>query len=202
MEMAKTKTEQTLRLVAQAGVLRPRDLDMHQIPRQYLRLLCDQGRVQRIGRGLYTATRTEPTSHHSLAQICKRVPRGIICLLSALRFHEITTQAPFEVWLAIEKNSWRPRIDYPPLRIVWFSQEAFTEGVETQIIEGVPISVYNPAKTVADCFKYRNKIGQDVAVEALRECWQQRRATMDELWHFARICRVTRAMRPYLEYLL
>ena len=144
---------------------------------------------------------TEPTEHHALVQVGKRIPQGVVCLLSALRFHNMTTQAPFEIWLAVGQKSWHPRIDYPPLRVVWFSGKAFTGGIERHTLEGVPVQVYNPAKTVVDCFKYRNKIGLDVALEALRDGWQSRRATMDELWHYARICRMTTVMRPYLESL-
>jgi predicted transcriptional regulator of viral defense system len=125
----------------------------------------------------------------------------VVCLLSALRFHDLTTQAPFEIWLAIGEKAWRPRMKYPPLRIVRFSMAALGAGIEKHQIEGVTVHVYTPAKTVADCFKYRNKIGLDVAIEALRECWRARRCTMDDLWHFAGICRVRNVMRPYLEAL-
>jgi predicted transcriptional regulator of viral defense system len=125
----------------------------------------------------------------------------VICLLSALRFHELTTQAPFEVWIAIAEKAWRPRVEYPRLRIVRFSKAALSEGVKEHKLEGVPVRVFEPAKTVADCFKYRNKIGLDVAIEALRECWRERRCSMDDLWHFADVCRVQNAMRPYLEAL-
>ena len=129
------------------------------------------------------------------------MPKGVVCLLSALSFHELTTQAPFEVWLAIGEKAWRPRLEYPPLRIVHFSKTALNTGVQEHQIEGVNVHVYSPAKTVADCFKYRNKIGLDVAIEALRECRQARHCTMDDLWHYAGICRVRNVMRPYLESL-
>jgi predicted transcriptional regulator of viral defense system len=123
----------------------------------------------------------------------------VICLLSALQFHDLTTQAPFEVWMAIDVRARRPRGTTPPLRIVRFSGRALTEGVEVHEIEGVRVRVYGPAKTVADCFKYRNKIGLDVALEALRDYRRQHPAGMDELWHFAHTCRVSNVMRPYLE---
>ena len=199
--MGETPKERVLELVRQAGVLRPRDLDAHHLPRQYLRLLCDQELVQRVGRGLYVAADAEPSLHHTLAQASKRVPQGVVCLLSALRFHDLTTQAPFQVWLALGKQSWRPQVDYPPLRVVWFSGEAFACGVEEHGIEGVSVRVYSAAKTVVDCFKYRNKIGLDVALEALRDAWRQHLVTMDELWRFAQVDRVARIMRPYLESL-
>ena len=142
-----------------------------------------------------------PTENQSLVEACKRVPRGVVCLLSALQFHGLTTQAPFEVWMAVGVRAWAPRVDYPPLRIVRFSGSALTGGVEERRIGGVPIRVYGPAKTVADCFKFRNKVGLDVALEALRDCRRRRKATMDELWRAARVCRMTNVMRPYLESL-
>ncbi len=194
-----THTDKILDLVSKAGVLRPRDLDAYGIPRTYLSRLVASGKLQRIGRGLYVLPGIDVSEHHSLVEACKRVPKGVVSLLSALRFHEFTTQAPFEVWMAIGEKAWRPRVDYPPLRIVRFSSVALESGVEEHQIEGVTIPVFTPAKTVADCFKYRNKIGLDVAVEALRECWRSRRCTMDELWKYAKVCRVQNVMRPYLE---
>jgi predicted transcriptional regulator of viral defense system len=196
-----TKTDKVLDLVRKAGVLRPRDLDPYNIPRTYLSRLCAAGKLQRISRGLYVLPGSGATEHHSMAEACKRVPKGVVCLLSALSFHELTTQAPFEVWLAIGEKAWRPRLEYPPLRIVHFSKTALNAGVEEHQIEGVNVHVYSPAKTVADCFKYRNKIGLDVAIEALRECRRARHCTMDDLWHYADICRVRNVMRPYLEAL-
>jgi len=194
-----THADKILDLVSKVGVLRPRDLDAHGIPRTYLSRLLAAGKLRRIGRGLYILPGSTVSEHRSLAEACKRVPKGVLCLLSALRFHELTTQAPCEVWLAIGEKAWRPRMDYPPLRIVHFSSAAIESGVEKHQIEGVTISVFAPAKTVADCFKYRNKVGLDVAVEALRDCWRSRRCTMDELWKYAKVCRVQNVMRPYLE---
>ena len=130
------------------------------------------------------------------------MPRGVVCLLSALRFHGLTTQSPFEVWLAIGGKDWQPRVEYPPLRVLRFAKAALVEGVEEHTIQGVKVRVTSPARTVADCFKYRHKIGLDVALEALRDCWRQRRATMDELWRAAAVCRVANVMRPYLESLV
>jgi predicted transcriptional regulator of viral defense system len=130
------------------------------------------------------------------------VPGEGICLLSALRFHGLTTQAPFEVWLAIENKALAPKLEYPPLRIVRFSGVALTEGVEEHIVDGVTIRITSVAKTVADCFKYRNKIGLDVALEALRDSWHEKRMTSDEIWHYAKVCRVANVMRPYLDFLI
>jgi predicted transcriptional regulator of viral defense system len=196
-----TAKDRLVQLARQAGVLRARDLDAEGIPREYLRRLVAEGLLDRRARGIYVAAGLKPTPNHSLAQACKRVPHGTVCLLSALQFHELTTQAPFEVWLAIGEKARLPKVDHPPLRIVRFSGPALAHGVEARQIEGVAVKVYTPAKTVADCFKYRNKIGLDVALEALRDCWKKRRATMDELWQAAKTCRVANVMRPYLESL-
>jgi predicted transcriptional regulator of viral defense system len=197
--MALSKTELVARMVRRSGVFRSRDLDGGGIPRQYLRQAKERGLVKQVGRGLYVARDTPATEHHSLAEATKRVPNGIICLLSALRFHGLTTQSPHEVWMAISRKARRPRENHPPLRIVRFSGAALEYGVLAKKVEGVPIRVYSPAKTVADCFKYRNKIGLDVALEALRDCYRQRKATMDELYEAAKVCRVARVMQPYLE---
>jgi len=202
MQTERTQADRVLEIAREVGVLRPRDLARHGIAREYLARLSRAGLLERSGRGLYVLPDAELTEHHSLVEGAKRIPAGIVCLLSALRFHELTTQAPFEVWLALPPAARRPRPGTPPLRIVRFSGRALTEGVEAHVIEGVRVRVYNPAKTVADCFKYRNKIGLDVALEALRETWRERRATMDELWHFAEVCRVATVMRPYLESLI
>jgi len=199
--MAQTTTEQVLDLVKKAGVFRPRDLDSHGIPREYLIRLCRKGVVQRVARGLYTLADADVSEHQSLAEASKRTPHGVICLLSALRFHGLTTQAPFEVWVAVDVKARKPGSNGLPLRIVRFSGAALRSGVEDQLIQGVAVKVYSPAKTVADCFKYRNKIGLDVALEALCECWREHRCTMDDLWRYAKICRVSNVMRPYLESL-
>jgi predicted transcriptional regulator of viral defense system len=188
-----------LALARRAGVLRVRDLTARGINPEYLRRLCRQERLVRTGRGLYIPAGVELSAHHSLAEAAKRLPRGVICLLSALRFHEIGTQSPREVWVAIDNRAKQPRASAPPLRIVRFSGAALTSGVERHLIDGVPVRIYNPAKTVADCFKYRNKIGLDAALEALRDCLRRRKASADELWRYARVRRVANVMRPYLE---
>jgi predicted transcriptional regulator of viral defense system len=193
--------------IRHAGIVRPRDLAGEGITHQYLQSLHRRGLLARTGRGLYTLpdAAEQFDEHAALAVVAKRVPHGVICLLSALRFHDLTTQAPFEVWSAVEHSAYVPRDpdagSAVPLRVVYFSGAAFSEGVEGHVVNGVPVRVYSPAKTVADCFKYRNKIGLDVALEALRETWRERRATMDELWRYAKICRVANVMRPYLQSL-
>jgi predicted transcriptional regulator of viral defense system len=199
--MSQSKTQQILALARKTGVLRSRDIEAHGIHREYLRRLEQQGLLIRTRRGIYTLLETDFTEHHSLVEASQRVPHGIICLLSALRFHEITTQAPFEVWLAIHGKARPPSETLLPLHIVYMSGNAFESGIETHQLEGSPVQIYNLPKTVADCFKYRNKISLDVALEALRESWRDRRCTMDELWHYAKICRVSNVMRPYLESL-
>jgi predicted transcriptional regulator of viral defense system len=164
-------------------------------------MATEKGEITRVGRGLYVARGSRPTEHHSFAQASKRVPHGVVCLLSALRFHDLTTQSPFQVWLAISDKARLPKTDMPPLRIVRFSQKPLSYGVQNHRIEGVNVHIFSPAKTVADCFKYRNKIGLDVALEALRECRRKRRATSDEIWQAAKVCRVANVIRPYLESL-
>lgn len=194
-----TRNAQILELVQSTGVLRPRDLDTLGIPPIYLSRLVAQGLLMRVGRGLYMLPDASVTEHHTLVEAAKRVPQAAVCLLSALRFHELTTQLPFQVWLAIENKAWPPRVTDLPLRFVRFSGAAFTTGVEAHTIEGVTVKVYTPAKTVADCFKYRHKIGLDVALEALRDGLHQHKFTVDDLWHYAKICRVSNVMKPYLE---
>src|SRR5438128_1700993 len=186
-------------MARRAGVLRPRDLDAHNIPRQYLRLASEAGLITPVGRGLYVPAVAHAATHHRLSMATIAVPKGVICLLSALRFDDLTTQAPFEVWIAIDRKARRPSADQPPLRIVRFSTSYIQHAVRTHKIEGVPVQIFSPAKTVADCFKYRNKIGLDVAIEALRDCLRKRKATMDDLWEAAKVCRVSRVMQPYLE---
>jgi predicted transcriptional regulator of viral defense system len=197
--MASETERRVLEIANSAGVIRPRDLDRYGIARKYLNLLYHQGLLDRVDRGLYAGRDADVSAHVGLAQAAKRVPHGIICLLSALRFHEIGTQNPHEVWMAIDPKARRPRTGYPPLRIVRFSGAALTEGIKQHRVETVAVKVYIPAKTIADCFKYRNKIGLDVAIEALRDCLQSRKCTRAQLWQYAKICRVTEVMRPYLE---
>jgi predicted transcriptional regulator of viral defense system len=197
--MKKAKIDQVIEIVKTLGILRPRDLDAHAVPREYLIRLSGQGRLEKLGRGLYQIPQADMTENHSLAEASKKVPHGIICLLLALRFHGLTTQLPFEVWLAIDRKARIPKMEGLKLRVSRFSKEARGAGVEEQVIEGVKVRVFSPAKTVADCFKYRNKIGLDVALEALRDCRRQRKCANNELWHYAKLLRVSNVMRPYLE---
>ena len=194
-----TDRDRTLKLARRRGGVAARELAAAGIHSQVLSRLVESGELERMARGLYRVPDRPVTEHHGLAVASAAVPHGIICLLSALAFHGMGTQLPHEVWMAIERRGRRPTLRHPPLRIVRPSGEAFSAGVETHRVEGQTLRVYGVAKTLADCFKYRNKIGLDVALEALREAWRARRFTMDELERYATICRVQRVMRPYVE---
>lgn len=186
-------------MARQQGAIRVKDLIAAGINPAYLWRLHARGVLERVSRGVYRLADAEVDPAHALAVVAKRVPEGVICLLSALRFHEIGTQNPFEVWVAIHQDARRPTIDNPSVRIVYHSGDALTAGIVEHTIEGIRVRIYDPAKTVADCFKHRNKIGLDVALEALRDGWRQRKFTMDALEHYARVCRVSNVMRPYVE---
>lgn len=194
-----SQIEKILEMARKTGALRVRDLIAHGLHPENLRRLSARGILVRSGRGLYMLADVDATENHTFVEAAKKVPQGVICLLSALRFHGLTTQAPFEVWMAIAGKAWRPKADYPPLRVFHFSESALNFGVEVHQIEGVPVRIFSPSKTVVDCFKYRNKIGLDVAVESLRDCRRQRKCKNDELWRYAKVCRVSNVMRPYLE---
>jgi predicted transcriptional regulator of viral defense system len=202
MKKSDAKLKRILKLARHLGVVSTGEVRSEAIHHEYLRQLCAEGRLVREGRGLYRLPDAHVTVHHGLVQASKAIPRGVICLLSALRFHEIGTQAPHEVWIAIDRRAARPRVKLLRMRIVRFSGKALTEGIEERRVEGVTVRIYNPAKTVADCFKYRNKIGLDVALEALRDVIRERKASTDELWRYAKICRVTKIIRPYMEAIL
>jgi predicted transcriptional regulator of viral defense system len=199
MTVMETHASQLLDLAKSRGLITAHDLGVVGIPRISLTRAVRRGQLDRIGRGIYGLPGRSVSEHSTLAEVSLRVPKGVVCLLSALRFHELTTQLPWQVWIAVNNKLVAPRIDYPPLRIVRFSGAAMAEGVEEHLIDGVPVRITSVAKTVADCFKYRNKIGLDVALEALREAWHGKRMTSDDLWAMAKVCRVANVMRPYLE---
>ncbi|MFC1736757.1 type IV toxin-antitoxin system AbiEi family antitoxin domain-containing protein [Candidatus Hydrogenedentota bacterium] len=202
MKPVTDKERQVIEALRHSGIARASDFRAAGIHSEYLRRLCATGRIERASRGLYTLPDAEVTMHHGLALTAKAVPKSVVCLLSALRFHEIGTESPYEVWIAVNRRAARPRMKYPRLRVMRFSGDAFTEGIDVHTVEGVRVSIYNPAKTVADCFKYRNKIGLDVALEALRHVMRRRTCTVDDLWRYAKVCRVTGIIRPYMEALL
>ena len=195
----RTAAERVLKLAQRESVIRGRDLDALGIPRNTLLRLVQAGKLERVSRGLYSSPQSPATEHRTLVEVCKRVPQAVICLSSALRFHELTTENPFEVWIALKRGSWKPRTSYPPIRAVHFSGGAFAFDITKRSTEDGSIRVYSPAKTVADCFKFKSRVGTDVAIQALREVIRQRKATMDELWKAARVCRVANVMRPYME---
>ena len=194
-------------LLRRNGMLRARDFALRGISRQQLKRLTDSGEIARLGRGLYSLPDADITRHHTLAEVCTRVSHAVVCLSSALQFHNLTTQSPAEVWILIDKVARAPRLDYPPIRVFHASGEALDAGVEAQCIEGVMVRVTNVPKTVADCFKYRNKIGLDVALEALKESLRRNPGTglrptiREDIHRYARICSVDRVMQPYLEAL-
>lgn len=199
--MAIPAEDRLRKVLRKAGAVRTLELEKAGIARTQIARLVAAGKLQKIGRGLYARADYQGTENSALVAVAKRAPNVVFCLLTALRVHEITTQSPFEVWIAIANKDHPPRLEYPPLRTVRFSEASLQYGVEVKVAEGVALRITSPAKTVADCFKFRNKIGLDVALEALREGWRARRFAMDELDRCAAICRVQRVMRPYLEAL-
>jgi len=194
-----THTQRLLYLVRQKGVVRPNDLDELGVPRVYLTRLTANGHLEKAGRGLYRLPDAQLTEHESLVAIAARAPQAVFCLLTALQFHELTTQLPRQVWIAMPRGSHTPKIDYPPVKMVQFSGETYTQGIEVHERDQVQLRVYGVAKTVADCFKHRNKIGLDVALEALKDARARKKVSADDLWHYAKLCRVANVMRPYLD---
>lgn len=194
-----THTNHLLQLVRQKGILRPSDLDEMGVPRVYLTRLTASGRLEKAGRGLYRLPENPLSEHESLVAVATRVPQAVFCLLTALQFHELTTQLPRQIWIAMPRGSHTPRIDYPPVKMIQFSGEAYAQGIEVHERDQVTLRVYGIAKTIADCFKHRNKIGLDVALEALKDARSRKKVSADDLWRFAKICRVANVMRPYLE---
>lgn len=192
-------THRLLHLLRQKGVLRPKQLDDMGIPRIYLTRLTASGQLEKAGRGLYRLPDSPLTEHEGMTVVTRKVPQAVFCLLTALQFHELTTQLPRQVWIAMPRGSHVPKIDYPPVKMVQFSGAGYLEGIEIHERDQVQLRVYGIAKTIADCFKHRNKIGLDVALEALKQARAQKKVGIDEVWRYAKICRVANVMRPYLE---
>jgi len=197
--IANTHIQRVLDQARRGGLLRTRDLDAIEAPRIVLTRLVAAGLLVKVGRGLYRLPSYTGSEHAGLATVATKVPQAVFCLLTALQFHELTTQLPRQVWIAMPRGSHVPRIDYPPIKMVQMTGGVYSEGIETVERDGVKLRVYGVAKTVADCFKHRNKIGLDVALEALKEVRAKRTATADDLWRYAKLCRVANVMRPYLE---
>ena len=178
--------------------MRPRDLVQANLPKHYLAKLIEDGEVIRLSRGLYQLSEQSVSQWQSYIEVQRQVPKGVICLLSALVFHGMTTQNPYEIWVSIDRKDWRPKIAYPPVRYFTVSGDALSKGVETHVLDGIAVKIFTPAKTVADCFKYRNKVGLDIAVEALKDGWKAKKFNMQELMEMAKICRVEQVMKPYV----
>ena len=196
---ATTHEQQVLRLARARTLLRARDVAQHGLPTVTLTRLVQAGKLQRVARGLCGLPDAEISEHRSLAEVSARVPKGVVCLLSALRVHEIGTQAPREVWIAIPPHLTSPRPIQPAIRVVRMSDATLTDGIDHLRVDGVKIPVFTAARTVVDCFRFRNKIGLDVVLEALRDGWSQRKFTLDDLWRHATRGRVAKVMRPYIE---
>ena len=194
-----THAQRILSLARQKGLLRASDLDAIEAPRVVLTRLTEAGLLERVSRGLYRLPSHPGSEHEGLATIAAKVPQAVFCLLTALQFHELTTQLPRQVWIAMPRGSHLPRLDYPPIKMVQMTGAVYTAGIEEHLRDGVTLRVYSAAKTVADCFKHRNKIGLDVALEALKDARAERMASADDLWRYAKVCRVANVMRPYLE---
>jgi predicted transcriptional regulator of viral defense system len=194
-----THSQRVLDLAAQKRLLRASDLDAIDAPRVVLTRLTAAGLLEKVGRGIYRLPHAPGSEDESLVAIATKVPQAVFCLLTALQFHELTTQLPRQIWIAMPRGSHAPRIDYPPLKMVQFTAEAYTAGVEEVERDGIKLRVYGVAKTVADCFKHRNKIGLDVALEALKDARARNKVSVDDIWRYAKVCRVTNVMRPYLE---
>ena len=196
------RNEKVLKIAKEKGIVRASDLEAEGISRNYLYAFCKSGLLQKLSRGLYTLPDGPITEHINLIEVAKRIPNTVICLISALSFHDLTTQIPHEIWVTLPRGAWRPKIDYPPLTLTYVSGDAYSFGIQEHIIQGVAVKMYSPAKTVADCFKFRNKVGMDVAMEAIRDVWRSRKATMDELVKAAEICKVSKVMLPRLEAII
>ena len=196
---ADTHSQRVLDLASQKGLLRASDLDAIDAPRVVLTRLIAAGLLDRVGRGLYRLPGHPISEHEGLMVVATKAPQAVFCLLTALQFHGLTTQLPRQVWIAMPRGSHSPRIDYPPIRMVQMAGRAHLSGVEEHLCNEVKVRIYSPAKTVVDCFKHRNKIGLDVALEALKDAWRTRKASADALWRYAQDCRVATVMRPYME---
>jgi predicted transcriptional regulator of viral defense system len=198
------RTELISRKLREDGVsafFRLRDLAAAGVPAAQLQVLLDSGAAERVARGLYRLTDSEPTQYHTLAAVCARVPSAIVCLLSALQVHEIGTQLPREAWIAIPHKARAPQLAGLPFRLIRFSGPSLRYGIETRDLEGVPARITNPARTVVDCFRFKRHVGREVAVEALREVLRERRASRDEIARVAEMCRARSLVGPYLEAL-
>ena len=196
--MAKDKMTAILELAEAKGILRPKDVQEEGLPRQYVYRLYEQGKLEKISRGLYKLPEKQFSMSDTQLEACKRITHGVLCLKTALRFHDMTTQNPHKIWMAIEVKAWEPEVDLP-MKFIRMSGESFESGIEEHKVDNIPVRVYSAAKTVADCFKFRSKIGLEVCLDALRDFRFQNIGTMDDIWKYAKINRVLNVMRPYME---
>lgn len=194
-----THSQKALALVKEKGMVRSSEFVEAGIPRIVISRLVANQQLQQYERGLYCLPQKEFSEKESLLVVATKVPQAVFCLITALQLHELTTQLPRKVWIAMPTNSHLPKMDYPPIKMVKYSGKSYSEGVEAKIADNIEYRVYCVAKTIADCFKHRNKIGIDIAIEALNLAYDKNKVTMDELWHYAKICRVANVIRPYLE---
>jgi predicted transcriptional regulator of viral defense system len=200
--MVKPTIKNEVLALARKRLVRPKELEALGLSRIQLRALVDEGVLQKTQRGLYIAKNFPYEAHVSLAEVAARSPKAVICLLTALKFHELTTENPSDVYVMLPVGSQRPRITNPRLDVSWASPLAYASGIEEHVICGIAVKITSPAKTVVDCFKYRSKIGINIAIEALRDAWHKRLVTTDELWKHAKINRMTNVMRPYLDSII
>ncbi len=201
--MEKPKSiQKAIALFEQHGILRTGEVLRLGIHSRTLYAMRDAGILDQLSRGLYRLADLPPLTNPDLVTVALKIPRAVICLVSALAYHELTTQVPHAVDIALPNRAERPRLDYPPLRLFWFSGSAWSEGIEIHQIDDIPVRIYGPEKSVTDSFKYRRKIGQEVVLEALKLYRQRRDFEVDKLLYYARICRVESVIRPYLETLL
>ena len=191
--------QKVLQMAREQGVVKISNLTREGITRATVSRLVSENKLEKLAPGLYCLPEAELSEKESLIIIASRVPQAVFCLLTALQIHELTTQLPRKIWIAMPRGSHTPKIEYPPVKMVQYSEDVYVEGVEIIESDNIKMKVYNPAKTIADCFKHRTKIGIDVAIEALKEAYSKNKVSMDELWHYAKVCRVANIMRPYLE---
>ena len=196
------KQDKVLKIAEQYGVINAKDLESVGISRNYLYTLAKEGLIERVERGIYTSKTARVTEYFDYLEVAKQVPKAVFCLISSLLFHQLTTQIQQEIWIAIPQGSWKPRISYPPVNITFVSPKPYVYGIEEHEINGTKIKVYSPAKTVADCFKFRNKVGLDVAIESLKEVIHSKKATPDAIMRAAKVNRVVKIVQPYLEALI
>jgi len=196
-----TNTNKLLEIVRERGIVRAKELNDFGILRKELRAALEAGQLVRLARGIYAESSVAVSPRLLLAQVCKQIPAGVVCLLSALQYHNLGTQMPSEVWIAVPGHSHRPVSDYPPIHLVEFSKTAYSLGIEHAEYKQAEIRVYSPAKTVVDCFRFRNAIGLDVAMEALKDFLGKPGNTTDELMEYALSCRISTVLKPYVEAL-